>query len=309
MSNFETASNYANDCLSGKIIACKFVKQACQRWLNDLKNPLYYYNEPEADSTINFIQNYLYLTEQVQKKHFILEDWQVFITVAIYGLYKVSTNTRKVKYCYIELARKNGKSQFANALAIYHLMTDVDAQVIVSANSKNQAKDVDFKKCKQFAIQLDKKKKYLRHYYNSIKYKDSELIVTASDATKLDGLNTSFAIIDELHEAPNNLMYNVIKSSMGSREQPLFVVITTAGFNSESFCYQLRTYCSEILSGIVDDESQFAIIYTLDEEDSYEDKSVWTKANPNLNISVYSDFIESEVNIAVTKIGLMKNMW
>ena len=62
MSNFETASNYANDCLSGKIIACKFVKQACQRWLNDLKNPLYYYNEPEADSTINFIQNYLYLT-------------------------------------------------------------------------------------------------------------------------------------------------------------------------------------------------------------------------------------------------------
>ena len=116
---------------------------------------------------------------------------------------------------------------------------------------------------------------------------------------KLDGLNTSFALIDELHEAPNNLMYNVIKSSMGSREQPLFVVITTAGFDVSSFCYQLRSYCCDILQDIAEDESQFAIIFTLDEDDDYTNKDCWIKANPNLNISVYPDFIESEVNKAV----------
>ena len=298
MTNKETAIKYAEDVLSSGITACHWVKLACQRWLNDLENPLYYYNESEVDAVITFIQT-LYLTEQTQKKHFYLEDWQVFITVAIYGLYRVSNNTRKIRYAYLEMARKQGKSQWANALAIYHLLADVDAQVIVSANSKDQAKNVDFKKCKQFAKQLDRSKRHIKHYYSSLKYKDSELIVTASDSTKLDGLNTSFAIIDELHEAPNNLMYNVIKSSMGSREQPLFVVITTAGFDTTSFCFQLRSYCTDILNDIADDPSQFAIIYTLDDTDDYTDKSCWSKANPNLSISVYPDFIESEVNKAV----------
>jgi phage terminase large subunit-like protein len=297
MINKETAIRYAEDVLSSGITACHWVKLACKRWLNDLGNPDYYYNESEVDAVITFIQT-LYLTEQTIKKHFILEDWQIFITVAIYSLYRVSNNTRKIRYAYLEMARKNGKSQWADALAIYHLLADVDAQVVVSANSKDQAKNVNFKKCKSFASQIDKKKKHIRHYYSSLKYKDSELIVTASDASKLDGLNTSFAIIDELHEAPNNLMYNVIKSSMGSREQPLFVCITTAGFDQQSFCYQLRTYCTDILSGIADDPSQFAIIFTLDDDDDYTNKDCWRKANPNLSISVYPDFIESEVNKA-----------
>ena len=297
MTNKETAIKYCEDVLSSGITACQWVKLACKRWLDDLENPLYYYNNEEVDIVITFIQS-LYLTEQTTKKHFILEDWQVFITCAIYGLYRKADNIRKTKYAYIEMARKGGKSQYVDALAIFHLLYDVDAQVIVSANSKDQAKNVNFKKCKQYASQLDKKKKHIRHYYSSLKYKDSELIVTASDASKLDGLNTSFAIIDELHDAPNNLMYNVIKSSMGSREMPLFVVITTAGFDTTSFCYQLRSYCCDILNDISIDESQFAIIYTLDDADDYTNKNVWIKANPNLAISVQLDFIESEVNKA-----------
>ena len=95
-----------------------------------------------------------------------------------------ATTAEEIKYCYIEMARKQGKSQYGNGLATYHLLADTDAQVIISANSKDQAKNVDFKKCKQFASQLDKSKKHIKHYYNSLKYKDSELIVTASDASK-----------------------------------------------------------------------------------------------------------------------------
>jgi len=77
------------------------------------------------------------------------------------------------------------------------------------------------------------------------------------------------------------------------------MTITTAGFNTESFCYQLRTYCTDILSGQMTDSAQFAIIYTIDPDDDYTDPSVWIKANPNLAISVYVDYIESEVNKAV----------
>jgi phage terminase large subunit-like protein len=297
MSNKEISIQYAYDVITDFIPACQYVKNAASRFLKDLENPLYFYDTEEADEVIDFI-NSLYLTEQVKQKHFYLEPWQTFIVCNLYGLYNVETQNRKYRYAYIELARKSGKSQLANALALYHLIFNTDAQVVISANSKDQAKNIDFKKCKQFAAQLDRKQKHIRHYYNSLKFNDGELIVTASEASKLDGLNTSFAVIDELHEAPSNLMYNVIKSSMGSRRMPMFVVITTAGFDSTSFCYQLRTYCGDILSGIAKDESQFAIIYTLDEGDDYTNKDCWLKSNPNLNISVYSEFIESEVNKA-----------
>lgn len=298
MSNLEVSTRYAEDVQSGRIPACQYVQQAAQRFLNDLEDPRYYYNSSEADAVVIFI-NSLHLTEEYKGKHFILEPWQTFIVCNIYGIYVQQTDRRKYKYAYIELARKNGKSELVTALALYHLLFDQDAGVVVSANSKDQAKNVDFKKCKQFASQLDKKKKHIRHYYNSLKFRDSELIVTASDASKLDGLNTSFAIIDELHEAPNSLMYNVIKSSMGSRLQPLFVVITTSGFDTTSFCYQLRSYCTDILSTVADDPAQFAIIYTLPEDQDYEKPENWIMANPNLSISVLPEFIESEVNKAV----------
>lgn len=223
----------------------------------------------------------------------------MFIVASIYGIKNIISGRRKYRYAYIEMQRKNGKSQLVTQLAIYHLLTDVDAQVVVSQNSREQVKNVDFKKIKQFASQLDSKQKHLIHYYNSIKFGSNELIVTASDSKKLDGLNASFCLIDELHEQPDNSLYNVLKSSQGGREEPLLVTITTAGFDTESFCYSLRSYCVDILSGQKKDDSQFAIVYTIDSEDDFENTDIWIKANPNLNVSIYSDFLESEVNKAV----------
>lgn len=285
---------YVEQVLTGAIPACIYVKQACERFLDDFAK--YEYRADQVRSVIIFISS-LNLTEQKEPTKFVLEPWQVFIVVSIYGIY--IDGERKYRSAYIELSRKNGKSQLATALSMYHLLVDPDAQVILSANSKNQVRDVDFKKVLQYAHQLDPKKKNLVPYYNSIKFGTNELIVTASDASKLDGLNVSFCLIDELHEAPNGLMYGVMKSSMGSRDQPLMIVITTAGFDTESFCYSLRTYCTDILSKMKTDESQFCIIYTIDQDDDFEDESVWQKANPNLNVSVKINYLRSEVNKAV----------
>jgi phage terminase large subunit-like protein len=298
LNNLQVATQYANDVINNTIPSCIYVKQAAQRFLNDLNSDTYYYDEDEVNKVVSFI-NALQLTEQVKPKHFKLEPWQTFIVANIYGICKRETELRKYRSAYIELARKNGKSQLVTALALYHTIFDSDAQVVVSANSREQAKNVDFKKLKQFASQIDPKQKHLVHYYNSIKFKTNELIVTASDPKKLDGLNASFCLIDELHEAPDNKMYNVMKSSQGAREEPLLMTITTAGFDTESFCYSLRTYCTEILSGEKQDDSQFAIIYTIDPDDKLENKEVWLKANPNLDVSVYSNFLEAEVNKAI----------
>jgi len=294
--NLDIAINYANSVVNNVVPACLYVKQACTRFLDDISdsNDLYYYSDRDVNMVVKFINN-LNLTEQSKPKKFILEDWQTFIICNIYGIKRKDNNKRKYRNGYIELARKNGKSQLVTALSMYHLLIDNDAQVIVSANSKEQAKNVDFKKLKQFALQLDPKQRELIHYYNSLKFGTNELIVTASDSKKLDGLNPSFCLIDELHEAPDNSMYNVFKSGMGSRPEPLLVTITTAGFDTESFCYELRTYCTDILSGVKKDDTQFCIIYTLDEGDDFSNPDVWVKANPNLNISVQSDFLGSEV--------------
>ncbi len=302
MSNLETATQYARDCISGAIPACIYVKQAGERFLSDIVSDKYTYKSTEVDRVVKFISN-LDLTEQKTPKKFIPEAWQIFIIANIYGIIRRDNSLRKYRQAYIELARKNGKSQLVTALSMYHLLVDVDAQIIISANSRDQVKNVDFKKVLQFSEQLDRKHKHLVPYYNSIKFKTNELIVTASDPTKLDGLNASFCLIDELHEAPDNRMYNVLKSSQGGRLEPLLMTITTAGFNTESFCYQLRTFCTEILSGEKTDESQFALIYTIDEEDDFADPDTWVKANPNLHISVYANFLESEVNKAVNNVS------
>lgn len=124
---------------------------------------------------------------------------------------------------------------------------------------------------------------------------NNELIVTASDAKRLDGLNASLVVIDELHEAKNADMYNVLKSSQGSRTNPLLIAITTAGFDSESFCYSLVDYSMKVLAGDIIDDSQFNLLYTLDEFDDYTDYKNIAKANPNLGISVNESFIIDEI--------------
>lgn len=310
MTNKEIGIKYANDVLNNVIPACVEIKQASQRFLDNLSNSVYYYNDTDVDKVVEFI-NSLYLTEQKNPKHFILEPWQTFIICNLYGLKNKETDLRKYRFAYLELARKNGKSQLVIALAIYHLIFDTDAQVVVSANSLRQIKDVDFKKVKQFSDQLDKKQKHLVQYYNSIKYGSNELLVTATDASKLDGLNISFCLIDEFHEAKNNKLYNVFKSAMGNRDEPLFLIITTAGFDTESFCYSQRTYYKEILAGAKKDEEQFVMIYTIDSDDqiSTGNTDIWLKANPNLGVSIKHSFLNSEVNKAlnneVEKPGVM----
>jgi len=115
---------------------------------------------------------------------------------------------------------------------------------------------------------------------------------------KQDGLNTHFACIDEYHAHPSDDLYNVIRNSMGARRQPLLFTITTAGFNRESPCYRHRQYCGNVLSGAIQDDGLFTIIYSLDSGDDWTDRKVWAKANPNWGVSVYPRQLEQAVNEA-----------
>lgn len=294
MTNLEIAVKYCNDILTDVIPACIYIKQACLLFLNNLKREDLIFDEHEVNKVITFI-NHLNLSEQETPTKFLLQPWQTFLVCGIYGFHFTDSGLRKVNTVFLELPRKNGKSQLIIALAIYHLIFETDSQIVVSANSREQAKLVDFKKSKEYCSQLDANKKTLKQYYNTIKFMNNELIVTASDAKRLDGLNASLVVIDELHEAKNADMYNVLKSSQGSRKNPLLIAITTAGFDSESFCYSLVEYSQKVLAGDIVDDSQFNLLYTLDEFDDYTDYKNIAKANPNLGVSVREAFIIDEI--------------
>ena len=120
----------------------------------------------------------------------------------------------------------------------------------------------------------------------------------SADASTGDGLNPSLVILDELHEAKDSKMFDVLRSGMGFRQQPLMMSITTAGYNITGFCHEYETYCKEVLSGQKMDDSLFALIYTLDDGDDWTKEKNFIKSNPNYGISARKEFIIEEVNKA-----------
>lgn len=174
------------------------------------------------------------------------------------------------------------------------------AEVDLAANSKEQAK-IAFSFCKTFTKQLDPKSKYLKAYRDSIllDLNNSKLKVFAADDTKLDGFNASFGLIDEFHSAKNSKVRDVIKSSMGMRQNPHLCTITTAGFDKTLPCYKLRETAIEILNELKQDDSMFIAIYSLDTGDDWTDENNWVKCAPNLNVTVTSKYIKEQVLSAI----------
>ena len=299
MTNLETAILYSNKVINDEILSCIYTKQAVTRFLNDLDNPLYYFDHSEIDSRIEFLSN-LKLTENFSHLYFNCEPWQVFIICSIYGFYIKKTNERKVKNAYIEIARKNSKTQLISALALFDCLFSDNQQIVCCANSREQIKLTLFKKLKLMCNQLDFNQKHLKQHYNKISFKSSEIIVTASDSKRLDGIDPDKIIYDEIHEAKNNDLYNVLKSAQGTKLNRLILIITTSGFDLNSFAYQMRNYNIEVLSGKINDPEQFSIIYTLDESDleNFDNPINFIKSNPNLNISIQQSFIISELEKA-----------
>lgn len=292
---------YAKDVVSGKIVSCQWVKLACQRFLDDLNSPDYYLDENKYRAITSFTGVMKHYASGAAGTPFILEPWEDFIVCNIFCLYRVEDHRRKYKSAHISVSRKNGKTTLAAALGLFGMIGDGEpaASVIVAANSREQA-HIDYDCAAAFARQLDPKRKNLKVLRNEIVFQknNASLKVISADASTGDGLNPSMVILDELHEAVDSKLFDVLRSGMGFREQPLMLSITTAGFRIGGFCNQYEDYCKEVLSGQKMDDTLFALLYTLDDGDDWTDESVYVKANPNLGITVKRDWLLGEVNKA-----------
>lgn len=220
----------------------------------------------------------------------VLADWQVFILANVFGFVDAA-GIRRYRACYIEVPRKNGKSTFTAAVGLYMLTEDNEpgAEIYSAATTRDQARII-FNVCRAMA----KRSPGMRREYGvrvgahalSVTDTESSLVPLSSDAHTLDGLNPSFAMIDELHAHKSRAVFDVLDSALGSRDQPVLWTITTAGTDRTGVCYEQRTYIDKILKRVIVDERVFGIVYTIDEDDDWTDEDVWAKANPNYDVSV-----------------------
>lgn len=293
---------YAEDVLSGKIVTGHYIKLAAERFFRLMYNERYEFREDKVEQVCGFISIIHHYTGKHAGKPFVLEAWQEWIVASMYGFYLRGTNERLVQSAYIEMARKQGKSAFASALCLYHLIADgeMNAEVYMAANSKDQAK-VSFNMASNFSKMLDPGKEFLDPYRDTIKYERtlSFLKVLAADSSKLDGPNASMYLIDEYHAAKNSGVKDVLQSSQGMRENPMAVIITTAGFDRLGVCYQYREMCTEVVSELKEDDTLFIAIYCLDKEDDWKDEAVWVKSNPNLGVTVQTKYLKTQVRKAI----------
>ena len=290
---------YANKVVQGEIVACNYVKLACRRYLSFFEK--YDFRPEKVCKVVNFISRLKHFTGAHNGKPFKLLPYQEWIIYSIFGFYHKGTDKRVTNYVYIELARKQGKTALAAAIALYMLVADGEngSEVEMVANSSKQAK-ICFDMASNFLQSIDKKGKYFKRYRDKIKfdYTKSFLQILSSDASGNDGYNSNCFILDEAHEQPDSRLWDVMCSSQGMRLNPLAMIITTAGFNMFGFCYGYRKTCVEILNGLKEDDSQFTAIYTLDDEDDWQDSNVWEKSNPSMGITVYKDYLQQQVNKA-----------
>lgn len=208
--------DYPLKVVNGDIMACEYVKLASQRYLDWFDREDMYFDTFKVDKVVNFMQKLKHFTGSHAGKSFKLQPFQFWIVCNIYGWHWKDTNERVTKNVYIELARKNGKSFFAAAIALYNLIADgeANAEVEIIANSAKQA-GIVFSMCKNLVDGLDTKHKYFKAYRDKIKFDTTKsfLQVLSTDVNSNDGWNSSLFIVDEYHSAPNSLMYDVMKSS------------------------------------------------------------------------------------------------
>lgn len=306
------AELYAEQVRSGEILVCEYVRLAVERYYADLDRALdmgRYFDKKAAMRAIRFIEKLKHTKGEWAGQRFRLEPWQQFVLWNIFG-WKNADGTRRFRYAYIEIARKNGKTALSAGIGLYMLFADGESrpEVYSAATVKDQAKI-----CFSDAVEIVKAtdlKNYLTPYRNSIVYelKGGTMKPLSSDYGTHDGLNPSCGIIDEFHAHKDSGMFDVIKSAFGARRQPLMFIITTAGFDKSGVCYAYRKNVIKVLRGVNEDDSLFGIIYTLDDKSEWDDPKMWIKANPNLGVSLSADYLADQVKDAKNRPEAVRNV-
>jgi phage terminase large subunit-like protein len=304
----KTALKYANDVVKGRIPASIYVRQACQRHLDDLraskkKHYPYRYDELKAGRVCFFIEQLHFWEGERAGQPFRLQPWQTWIICTIYGWVSRDTGYRRFRDAVIFVPSGNGKTPLAAALALYSTVADQEpgAQVYSVAVMHDQAKICWNHADRMLSESPEVVERFgIGQMANAIVHEEtqSSFIALASEHRSLDGKNIHFAVVDEIHEHPTRDVYDKIHTFSRKRRQSLVAVISTAGHDPSSIGYEVWGDVVDMLSGERPNDKLFGVLYTIDKRDDWTTEAAWKKANPNWGISVKPDEIANEARQA-----------
>jgi len=293
--------DYYNKIQSGEIVTSKRVKQIYERLVNEIHNPgIYHFNEELANRPIEFVERFCKHSKgQWAGSKVELMLFQKAFLQALFGFVD-DKGIRRFKESFFLVARKNGKSFLLSAILLYMLIADeMGAECYTVGVKKDQAK-ITFTECCNMVSQSQDLTKILKKRKTDVYFPSnfSKLEALASDSNSLDGLNSSCVVADEIHAWKDRNLYEVMKQSQSARQQPLLVMITTAGTVRECIYDDMYRYSCDLLDGTIINDRFLPILYELDDVKEWTDETKWDKANPALRVIKKLDDLQEKVEKA-----------
>lgn len=299
----DLAYQYADDVRAGVIPVCRLTRLAVDRWFRDLETGGergLYFDENAAARVFRFSGYCRQYEGEFAGLPLELQPWQCFEIANIFGWLRAD-GTRRFRIAYIRVPRKNGKTTKIAYVACYGLLADGEGgpRIYSAATKRDQAKEL-YDAALAMIEQSPKLSSLVKSYADRVvcPRNRGRLQALSKDSKSMDGLNVHYGLIDELHAHPNSAVWDVIKSARGARKQPLIIAITTAGFIPDSVDADQLDYATRVLEGAVEDDSYFALIYTVDDPEKWDQESEWIKANPNFGVSVNPDDMREQCAMA-----------
>lgn len=315
---------YVSGVISGEVLACKWIRLACERHRRDREAKAsfpYRFDSDKAERACKFAELFPHVKGRwaAKQERLTLEPWQCFALGSMFGWVHKKTGMRRFRKARLYLPRKNGKSLLVAPVGLYMLTADGEpgAEVYSGATTEKQAWEV-FGPARQMAKLVPD---FTAAYGVEV---NAKTLTRVSDMAKFepvigkpgDGASPHCSITDEYHEHATDEQLATMETGMGAREQPLSIVVSTAGDNVAGPCRDDWLDCQKVLEGVNEDDRLFALIYTVDQEDDWTSEASLRKANPNYDISVSSDFLLAQLRDAINnprKQGHFKtkhlNMW
>ncbi len=315
------ATQYARDVVELRLPACKWVRLACQRHLGDLERAAggwtYEFN-PELESEVDGKKKTYRPGDRIclfaelmphvkgdwaaRGERIRLRPWQVFVLASIFGWVHRETKKRRFRIADIIVPRKNAKSTLAAVIGNFMLAVDGEfgAEVYSGATSRDQAFEV-FRPARLMARASPE---FCARYGVDVNVSNLAVVATNSKFEPVigkpgDGASPTCAIVDEYHEHKTPELYETMTTGMLARSQPLQLMITTAGDNIGGPCYVHQMRLQDVLTGLVENDRRFGIIYTIDEDDDWTKPEVLAKANPNFGVSVDAETLQADQREAI----------
>ncbi|HGL1202551.1 TPA: terminase large subunit [Streptococcus pneumoniae] len=319
MGNLDKAKKYAQHVLTHREEHCEENILAAERFFRDLENPTFEMDEDMVDFVIHFIENVIVHQQgddmfavSIRNKPLLLQPWQHFVVVNLFGFYYKGTNERRFKEALIMLARKNGKTSFTAAIALAYQILDTDSgsKCYIVANSVKQAMEafgflrfnVERWNDKNIRIKDNNQEHSITANFGD---EGSFFIqALANDESRLDSLNGNVIILDEAHTMRNSKKHGLMKKTMSAYRNSMLFVISTAGDIPTGFLANRLKYCQKVLKQLVTDDSFFIFICKANQSAdgdvvNYLDENILKMANPSWGVTVSLKDLKEEAEQAM----------